>query len=366
VKSSAALSMASLPAELAGLRLALLPCGGAVPLVISPTDDPSVEGLCRRLDAERERMAELLLHHGALLLRGFAISTAAAFERVARTIAPDLKNRYLGTSPRNALTEYVFSASELPSYFPIPLHCEMSFVAEPPHRLFFWCEEASRGPGGETPLCDMRRVYRELDPAVRRRFEERGLRIIRNYTGPEARGGKRFDLWRLKRWDEMFQTTDRAAVEALCRDEGFEPTWKPGGELRLVGRQPAVRQHPVSGEPVWFNHANVFHLWSAPAEYRHIAARQRPLAHHLLGLVARIGVGLKRRRLGALDQAMHVTFGDGGEIADDDIEHVLDVLWRNMAAFRWQDGDVVVIDNRAVAHGRLPYRGPRRIAVCWA
>jgi len=354
----------SLPTEQAGMRLELRPGGGPLPLVVSPTADRSAEGLCRWLEEERDHVAELLLRHGALLLRGFAIPTAAALERVARTIAPDLKNQYLGTSPRNALTEYVFSASELPSYFPIPLHCEMSFVAQPPHHLFFWCQEAPRGPGGETPLCDMRRVYRELDPAVRRRFEERGLRIIRNYTGPG--GGKRFDLWQLKRWDEMFETTDRATVEARCRDERFEPFWKPGGGLRLVSQQPAARQHPVTGEPAWFNHANVFHLWAAPAEYRHLAARQRPLAHHLLGLVARIGVGIKRRRLGPLDQAMHVTFGDGSEIADADIEHVLDVEWRNLVAVRWQEGDVVVIDNFAVAHGRMPYRGPRRIAVCWA
>ena len=29
-------------------------------------------------------------------------------------------------------------------------------------------------------------------------------------------------------------------------------------------------------------------------------------------------------------------------------------------------GDVVAIDNFAVSHGRLPYRGPRNVAVAWA
>ena len=362
---SASLSMASLPAEMAGLRLALLPGGGTVPLMVSPAGDPSAEGLCRRLDVERERMAELLLRHGALLLRGFTISTAAAFERVARTIAPDLKNRYLGTSPRNALTEYVFSASELPPYYPIPLHCEMSFIAEPPHHLFFWCEEASRGPGGETPLCDMRRVYRELDPAVRRRFEERGLRIIRNYTGPEAKG-KRFDLWRLKRWDEMFQTTGPVGGRGALSRRGLRANLEAG--RRAAPGEPAAGGAPASG--VWRagmvqSRQRLSSLVRACRVSAHRGAAAAPgssppgpCGPHRCGAQAAPTRGAR--------SAMHVTFGDGSEIADADIEHVLDVLWRNMAAFRWQEGDVVVIDNRAVAHGRLPYRGPRRIAVCWA
>ena len=32
----------------------------------------------------------------------------------------------------------------------------------------------------------------------------------------------------------------------------------------------------------------------------------------------------------------------------------------------WRQGDVVAIDNHSMSHGRLPYEGPRRIAVCWA
>ena len=76
----------------------------------------------------------------------------------SQAFEPVLQNDYLGTSPRNALTEFVFSASELPPHFPIPQHCEMSFVARPPRRLFFSCLVPSSGPGGETPLADFRRV----------------------------------------------------------------------------------------------------------------------------------------------------------------------------------------------------------------
>ena len=55
--------------------------------------------------AEATGRCERLAAHGALLFRGFDVADAPAFERVARAIDAELKNEYLGTSPRNALTE---------------------------------------------------------------------------------------------------------------------------------------------------------------------------------------------------------------------------------------------------------------------
>lgn len=71
--------------------------------------------------------------------------------------------------------QYVFSASELPGYFPIPQHLEMSFLPAPPRSLFFCCLVAPTSAGGETCLCDFEKVYNQLDPAVRQRFEEKGV-----------------------------------------------------------------------------------------------------------------------------------------------------------------------------------------------
>lgn len=339
--------------------------GEPLPLVIEPGAAPlDAEGLAGWLRAHRGWIEGRLTAHGAVLLRGFPVSDAPRFERVARAVSPELKNDYLGTSPRDALTPHVFSASELPPYYPIPQHCEMSFTRTPPARLFFGCLIAPRGAGGETPIVDFRKVYRDLDPEVRARFVARGVRNLRCYCGPE--GGSRLDLWKLKRWDEMFRTTDRATVEARCRENGFDFTWLPGGRLRLVNVQPAARPHPVTGEPVWFNHAQVFHLSTAPAEYRRILRRQPRLDLRLLAGFAGAMVWLKRRLTADEDQAMQCTYGDGAPIEDRDMEAVRDAIWQNLVTFRWREGDVLLLDNFAVAHGRMPYRGPRAVVVSWA
>ncbi|MDP2307375.1 MAG: TauD/TfdA family dioxygenase [Pseudomonadota bacterium] len=335
-----------------------------VPLLVEPDGDPSVDALVAWLTADREATEALLTRHGALLFRGFAVDAPDAFERVCRAVDPDLQNDYLGTSPRDALTPYVFTASELPGHYPIPQHAEMTFLPEPPRRLFFCALRPNVGPGGETPLADFRAVYRDLAPDVRARWEARGIRIVRNYGGPEGQG--RRDPRQLKRWDQMFGTTDREQIERICAAHAFTPKWRDDGRLQLVSAQPAARPHPTTGEPVWFNHAHVFHASVAPGEYARIATRMGAwpwrgwqLAATVLGMWQRLGADPE-------DAAMHVTFGDGGAIPEADLEAVRDAIWKNMVFPRWERGDVTAIDNRAVAHGRMPYTGDRLVAVCWA
>lgn len=338
--------------------------GKALPLVVQANGERDPALLAERLRANASWVQDKLIRHGAILFRGFAVRTPDDFERIARAIDDDLKNDYLGTSPRDALTDYVFSASELPPFYPIPQHCEMSFVKEPPRRLFFCCLVEPADGSGETPLCDFRAVWRDLDPQVRRRFEEGGIRIVRNYAGPS--GGSSFDLWKLKRWDEMFRTTDRATVEARCREEGFEPIWTDGDGLRIVSTQPVFRDHPVTGERVWHNHVTTFHLSSAADEYGHIYRLRPTVKHFALWQFARAMVALQRLTRSSDEQSMHCTYLDGREIPDADVAPVREVIWRHMVVTPWRLGDVVAIDNHSTAHGRLPYAGPRQIAVCWA
>lgn len=334
-----------------------------LPLTVEPGTVRDPAALAQWLESARDWQRQQLRNHGALLFRGFGIATAQDFERVARAVDPELKNEYLGTSPRDALTEYVFSASELPGFYPIPEHCEMTFTAHPPRRIFFWCGIEPRAPGGETPLVDFARVWSELDPAVRQRFETGGIRIVRNYSGPGAAGR---DLFQLKRWDQMFRTTDKAQVEAMARAEGFEPSWHANDRLTLISRHKPARPHPETGAPVWFNHSQVFHLSTAPAEFRRIH-RYRPGLRSLgLWLFSTLLVAWKRLRLAADEQAMHCTYEDGSEIPAADMEHVRDLIWSNLVVYAWKQGDVVAIDNNRVGHGRLPYQGPRMVAVCWA
>jgi alpha-ketoglutarate-dependent taurine dioxygenase len=238
----------------------------------------------------------------------------------------------------------------------------MSFMHNAPQNLFFYCNVAPR-KDGETPTVDFRKVYEQLDPKIRAEFEQKGIRTIRNYSGP---GNAGTDARQLKRWDELFGTTDKAKVEATCRENLMQYEWLDNERLRLYNDQEAVIIHPETGQKVWFNHLQVFHLAAAAIEYRNIYKRQgdsRALKYRLF--TALLG-WWKKLTVDANTQAMHCTFRDGSPIPDNYVEAVQKVIWNNMSFFQWQKGDVLAIDNYSTSHGRMPYTGAREIFVCWS
>ena len=330
---------------------------------ILPDADPSKEALLNRISAEKQSLKQELVKHGAILLRGFEIRTPEDFEAVALALEPGLQNNYAGTSPRNSRTKFVHSASELPGHYPITQHCEMSFLPTAPRFLFFFCY-VEPTDGGETPVCDFRKVYAQMDPAIRQEFEEKGVRLIRNYTGPNSKA--RNDVYQLKRWDELFKTTDHAKVEEECRKNELRPTWLEDDKLKLVNDRPSTQTHPETGEKVWFNHLQVFHREAAAIEYEHIFKRRRDFFSLKYLIALKIITLFKRLFKSPEEEAMHMIFADGTEIPKGYVEHVEQLIWDNLIANPWKLGDVLLIDNFSTSHGRLPYKGPRDILVAWS
>ncbi len=332
-----------------------------LPFIVTPNDGggnlEELEGRIRSGEFENE-----ITHTGAVLFRGFDVRGAEDFQRIAMTVAPDLQEQYLGTSPRESKSRYVFSASELPAFYPIMQHCEMSFLPSAPRKIFFYCKTAPT-VGGETPLTDFRKVAASLNPKIRREFEQKGIRNIRNYAGPKS--PKSFDLWSLKRWNEMFKTEDKTKVEAECQKQGFEYQWLKGDRLRLINTQPAFKTHPKTGETAWFNHLQVFHTAAAAYEYKKIAAMRPTLKNRALAWATKAMTQIKKRVSPYENHGTHCTFGDGSPIPEAYIYHVLDVIWQHLVPLQWQAGDVVAIDNDSIAHGRLPYSGAREVLVAW-
>ena len=56
-------------------------------------------------------------------------------------------------------------------------------------------------------------------------------------------------------------------------------------------------------------------------------------------------------------------FGDGTPICPTVIVSVRRAIDAETVVHHWQAGDLLIVDNRLAAHGRMPFRGLRRIAV---
>jgi alpha-ketoglutarate-dependent taurine dioxygenase len=58
-----------------------------------------------------------------------------------------------------------------------------------------------------------------------------------------------------------------------------------------------------------------------------------------------------------------VTFGDGTAIPDDLVRYLASNFEARAVRFLWQPGDILMLDNMLVAHGRDQFVGPRQILV---
>jgi alpha-ketoglutarate-dependent taurine dioxygenase len=281
------------------------------------------------VEGNRDALTGRLHQAGAILFRGFPVGGADDFERVVAAYSPDMLDYYERSTPRHVVSGKVYSSTEYPPDRTIPLHPESAYSHYWPRTLWFCCLTAPDS-GGATPVGDNRRILRRLDPAVRERFAARGIRYVRTYHDG-------FDI----PWQDAFQTTEREAVEDYCRRAGMTWQWRPDGVLRTEHVLDAAARHPVTGEEVWFNQVHAWHISALEP-----AAQQAMLA-----------------TFGPDDLPRNVYFGDGAPIGADDIAAIAAAHDEAIVSVPWQAGDVLLIDNMLVSHGREPYAGERRVVV---
>ncbi len=307
-------------------RAALAPLGGTRLLLEVDTDGR------RLLDwaaEQRDQIEALLQDNGALLLRGLNIHSSKQFGDVLALLfgAPLLDYSYRST-PRTELRGNVYTATEYHADQTIPQHNEHAYASSWPLRIGFLCMQPSE-QGGATPIGDSRLVYSMIPAAVREKFERLGVMYVRNYSD--------LDL----PWTEVFQTADRAEVERYCDDNGIDYTWLADNGLRTRQVNPATATHPVSGAPLWFNQAHLFHVSSLEPAVRD-------------SLISVLGEeGLPR----------NTYYGDGSPIEPEVLALIRDIYERTKVCFQWRQGDLLLLDNMLYTHGRQPYVGERKVLV---
>jgi len=292
--------------------------------------EPAIPGVDLKAWAggSRELIGRELAEHGGLLFRGFSLRTPEEFEEVVRAISGDLLEYRERSSPRDLVSGRIYTSTDYPPDQPIFLHNENSYQATWPQYIFFFCHSEPE-EGGETPIADTRKVYQRIDPRVRERFDRQGCMYVRNFS----------EFFGLP-WQTVFQTEDQTAVEAYCQKNGISCEWR-GDSLRTRAVRPTSVRHPRTGETVWFNHATFFHVSTLP-----------PLVRE--GLLA---------ELEEWELPANTYYGDGGSIEPETLEHLRAAYRAETLLFPWQQGDLLMLDNMLVSHGRSAFRGARKILV---
>lgn len=300
--------------------------GRELPLVITPrlgsVDLPSW------MRDQWDTVETALDLRGGVLFRGFHLRGQEGFTRALDALPFPLMHYMEGATPRTELRDKVYTSTEFPPDQSISLHTELCYVNTWPMRILFFCD-VPPSRGGATPIADVRRVYHEIDPEVREAFEEKGWMLVRNFS-------EGFGL----PWQVSYRITDPRELERYFDSAGISYEWLDGGaRLRTRQVRPVVERHPRTDEKVWFSHVGFWHVSSLDPQVREVMLRD----------------------FGLDGLPYHTCYGDGTSIPDEAIAEVRAGFDRATVSFPWEEGDLLLLDNMLVAHGREPFEGQRRI-----
>jgi amino acid adenylation domain-containing protein len=306
------------------VKTAVLNNDKGFPLVVQPNVDGLL--LAEWLRDNETFIADQLRTTGAVLLRGFNINSVEAFEKISLVLGKEQLKYMDQSSPRSLVAEKIYTSTDYPADQVINMHNELSYSQDWPMRIIFYCLKAS-ATGGETPIADSRQVLKNISSATQEKFAQKGIMYVRNLVDGLGLS-----------WRDVYQTNDKAVAEEYCRSHGIGFSWFGDNHLQIKWAKPAILDHPYTGEAIWFNHGFFFNALNLPEEVRMVI--ENP-AHY----------------------PSDTFYGDGSPIEPEVIQEIREAFNKAKVVDAWEKGDVLLLDNMLMSHGRSSFTGERKILV---
>lgn len=311
---------------------------GKAPLFIASADASlqSRAGFRAWFAQVRPIIDDLIVAHGAVVLRGFPLSDTDDFATLTAEF-PAFSGDYAGgRAPRSAIKGHVMEATRLAASVQLTLHSEMAYMRDYPRRLAFFARQLAER-GGETTIGDMRGLIDALPPSIVAKLQQHKTRMATNY-GPRSDALQAtYAHMDLRGWNHSFFTDDPQEVERMCAQKGLEPIWNDNGSLTLLTPLDPFVPHPVTGRPMFRSVIHVRPQSQSDELSRQIRATQK--------------------------YPTGATLGNGEPLSAQELQQIDAACAARTVHWRWQVGDAMLVDNLQVWHGRNPYEGERETQV---
>lgn len=247
----------------------------------------------------------LLLRDPATSLEGFlALSDRLSDRLLSHGLAPG-QFRVTGgkwSRLRPDGPDSLFNAAAAGDQAELVLHSDYSYqMPEPPHLLWFYCLQPSRG-GGATLVCDGQALFEALAPADQARFLASPL--IYERRQPRAA------------WQDHYWASSEAELRRYLQEQGQDFELLPDGTLLTRFQTSALRYR--DGRYAFTNNF----LGFAQTQLQNPQARGR------------------------------VSFADGHPIDAGLVARIASRAQALTRAIEWQRGDIGLVDNSRMLHGR--------------
>jgi alpha-ketoglutarate-dependent taurine dioxygenase len=259
-----------------------------------------------------EELIQLFKLHGALLLRGFNF-TKESFRDFTASITPEFIGYQGGAYARDPIDgdSTVLSVTGQRQFFAVPMHGEMCYQKNPPTILWFFCHRPPVS-GGETTLCDGIDFFEKLSPAARDLFTSRKVKYIRHY-GREG-------------WEGIYQTSDPEQVARVCAERDTECAYDPADDtISTAYAKSALTETLYGGKSAFVN--------------------------NILTILEQESQNQKHSR---------VRMEDNSPIPPEVVTELKTLEKALTRAVAWQPGDLVMVDNTRLMHGRNAFNDTER------
>lgn len=286
-------------------HISITPMASGALLDVNATPDP--------MKVDKKAITDVLDAYGAVLIKGLDLPREGFARFTERFL--DSFIEYVGGADNDRGSALEGSTTVLQvtggnaAKFAIPLHAEMFYTEPRPSTLFFACMRPADSDG-QTTIGDGVAIWRDFPDGIKDIFERQKLVYRRIYTD--------------KAWQQVYKTDSLDVVRALCAKTGVTLIENADGSIETIHTCYAYHDHPKGRAFV-----NSVLTW-AGREYL----------------------------LGKDDSKLR--FEDGSELSKDMLWAINDICETHTVNIPWAPGDVAVIDNYRVMHGRRAYEDTGR------
>jgi alpha-ketoglutarate-dependent taurine dioxygenase len=343
-------------------------------------ESDEMENMVKLSDFLTEHSAEVtenIYKFGAVLLRGFSVPEVQDFEH-AITSMPEMEamKDYFMSAPDRVPAEgsqYVYSENKkihIDGMLRLGgFHTKNFHSADVPHFTSLWCSSPAK-LGGETGLVNMAKVYDEFSFSLKSRLKARTFFTASHQIAEVA--------WRYALSEEQ--------AKEYCKKFGLSFAEDENGLETVEIYKPSIVVHPQSGKPAFlvdasteidgldqallneFRNSYLGMAWSyhrfiwryTPLTILADRLRSATLSKVILKLFRAVMQGKNpETRSGFKAEEHRKRLGSAFEQTD--INELSKSMRKHFASFRWQKGDVLIIDNLQMAHTIMPGSGTQTI-----
>ncbi|MGF1488640.1 MAG: TauD/TfdA family dioxygenase [Prochloraceae cyanobacterium] len=256
------------------------------------------------LDLDRKLIIDSFQAEGVLLFKGFA-GGADSFIEFSNSISQDFMDYTGGYVKRDKINNNptVLTVNDFNNE--IKLHGEMYYQKQHPSLIWFYCAQPPE-KDGQTIVCDGKQFYNELSDSLKNLFATKKLKF-------PAKLSK-------ETWQRRYKTEDIETLKQIAADNDLKIEINEDLSITKIYQCSAFNQSQDGKERIFINSL--------------LAAKY-------------FNPNL-------------VCFEDGSEITEEIVSELNEIAERIIVEINWQKGDILMVDNERVMHGRRAFSDEKR------